>query len=371
MGRDKEGMITLRNIRAAIKVCFDSISNVFAKEEIVLISEGSDWVIHEECLVIKNYLESHRLASVRIATTSIGVRKKIVHFFSENTLVGPHGLRRKKKSNSFILSWFHISEADAYRLGCIPLLNTEVDILHTAAEITEKKLIHYGCDPKKVVRIALDVNLNVFHPITQNEKTILQKQLGLPTDKILIGSFQKDGNGWGEGLEPKRIKGPDIFCDVVENLAKHFPIHIVLTGPARGYIKNRLKKSGIPYSHRYINRYFQIAKYFQAIDLYLITSREEGGPKALLESMATGTPLVSTQVGMVPDIVRDGIDAFVVPVGDTRRIEERSRQLIQDATLQASFRSHVLEKAPLYSSENMADRFYKELYAPLLAKLRS
>lgn len=354
-----------------MRLCLDSIGNVFAKEEIVLISEGLDWVIHEECLVIKNYLESRHLASVRIATTSIGLRKKIVHFFSENTLVGQHGLKRKKGSNCFVLSWFHISEADAHRIDYIPLLNREVDILHTAAEITEKKLIHYGCDPKKIVRIALDVNLSVFYPIAKDKKTILQKQLGLPTDKILIGSFQKDGNGWGEGLEPKLIKGPDIFCDVAENLAKNFPIHIVLTGPARGYVKNRLKKSGIPYSHRYVSHYFQIAKYFQAIDLYLITSREEGGPKALLESMATGTPLVSTQVGMVPDVVRDGIDAFVVPVGDTRRIEERSRQLIQDTTLQASFRSHVLEKAPFYSSENMADRFYKELYAPLLEKLRS
>ena len=35
--------------------------------------------------------------------------------------------------------------------------------------------------------------------------------LGIPEDYTVIGSFQKDGKGWGEGLKPKLIKGPDIL----------------------------------------------------------------------------------------------------------------------------------------------------------------
>ena len=51
--------------------------------------------------------------------------------------------------------------------------------------------------------------------------------------------------GWKEGLKPKMIKGPDIFLKVVELINKKYKIKILLTGPARGYLINGLKKRKI------------------------------------------------------------------------------------------------------------------------------
>jgi len=353
-------------LKALLQIFIDVICNIFTQKELILISEGFDWVIHEECLTIKKYLETHHLASVRIATTPIGLRNKVVHFLSENTLIGPHGLRCKKGSNRFILTWFHISDADKNRVKYISSLNQELDYLHTASEITSEKLIQYGANPEKIIRIALDVNLNTFHSINSDEKILLRKNLGLPEKKILIGSFQKDGNGWGDGLEPKLIKGPDIFCDVVEKLAKDYPIHIVLTGPARGYVKNRLDKYNIPYTHTYLKHYEHVAQYFQAIDMYLITSREEGGPKAIVEGMATGTPVISTRVGMVPDIITNGVNGFIVDTGDTKMIELKARQLIESAALRKSITTAALKEVTQYSSEKMVQNFYDKMYKHLL-----
>lgn len=361
----------MRNVYTLIQLLFDLVGNIFTQKEIVLISEGTDWVIHEECLAIQKHLESRKLATVRISTTPLFLRKKIVHFFSENTLVGKNGVKYKEGSNTFVFTWFHISEQDSYRTRFISFLNSAVDRVHTASSITEQKLLRFGIQKKKLIRIALDVDLKSFFPLEEKEKKLLRKQLGLPTDTILIGSFQKDGNGWGLGLEPKLIKGPDIFCDAVETIAKKYPIHIVLTGPARGYVKRRLEQSNIPFSHTYLKNYAEVARYFQAIDLYLICSREEGGPKAILESMATGVPLVSTRVGMAPDIIENGANGILVDAIDSDAIAQGAISILSSEQLRNHLIKNALEKARGFSSEIMVQKFYEEIYKPLLKQFRN
>ena len=91
-----------------------------------------------------------------------------------------------------------------------------------------------------------------------SKKISLKIKYNLPRDRIIIGSFQKDGVGWGEGNEPKLIKGPDIFCEVIKRLKKDFDIHVFLTGPARGYVKNHLKSNGIPFTHVFLKNYLDL-----------------------------------------------------------------------------------------------------------------
>ena len=55
---------------------------------------------------------------------------------------------------------------------------------------------------------------------------------------------------------------------------------------------------------------------YHALDVYLVSSRQEGGPKAVLESMAVGVPLVTTRVGQATDLVRHGENGWMVDVED-------------------------------------------------------
>lgn len=359
-------MITRLKLKIALTLLFDIIGNVFTTKKLVLISEGFDWVIHEECLAIKKYLESHSITTVRVATSPIGLRNKVVHFLSENTLIGPDGLRYRKGSNHFILTWFHISEADTFRTKYIPELNSEVDFIHTASSITADKLERHGAEKKKIIKIGLDVDPTIFFPITIKDKKVLRKKLNLPNDRVLIGSFQKDGNGWGDGLEPKLIKGPDIFCAVVKKLAEKYPIHVVLTGPARGYVKKCLKEASIPYTHRYLDNYSMVADYFRAIDLYLVCSREEGGPKAILESMASGVPIISTRVGMAPDVIEEGIDGFLANIEDTDQIIKHSMNILDKEEIKLAFIKNGLIKSGGYTTDTMVSAMHDKMYRKLL-----
>jgi glycosyltransferase involved in cell wall biosynthesis len=162
-------------------------------------------------------------------------------------------------------------------------------------------------------------------------------------------------------------KGPDVFCDVVETLAKSHKLFILLSGPARGYVKNRLTKAGIAFYHTgYLPHANDVAPYFKALDIYLIASRIEGGPKAALEAPACGIPLVSTKVGMVRDIVQHGVDGLVTEVDDRQALVQACEAIIKDADLATTLAQNGRQLAEQHSWQNIAQRYYDELYKPIL-----
>jgi len=174
-----------------------------------------------------------------------------------------------------------------------------------------------GIEPDRVRLIPIGVRLDMFSAVAVSSRLEIRRRLEIPEQAFVAGSFQKDGNGWGEGLEPKMIKGPDVLLETLRELKRRIPeLFVLLSGPARGYVKRGLSAAGIPFRHLFTRRYAEIPPLYHALDVCLVTSRQEGGPKAVLESMASGIPLVTTRVGQAMDLVRDGENGFMVPVDD-------------------------------------------------------
>lgn len=185
-----------------------------------------------------------------------------------------------------------------------------------------------GIDPSKVFLIPIGINNDFFPFRTAEQKRLARGELGIPQSAFVIGSFQKDGVGWGDGMEPKLIKGPDVFVDTLKILKKDIPeIFVLLSGPARGFVKRGLEEARIPYKHVYLRSYPEVAKLFQTLDLYLVSSRQEGGPKAVLESMASGVPLVTTHVGQAMDLVKHGENAWMTNVEDAEALASFALQV--------------------------------------------
>ena len=65
-----------------------------------------------------------------------------------------------------------------------------------------------------------------------------------------------------------------------------------------------------------------MAEVYPAIDVCLVASRDEGGPRAVLESMATRVPLVTTKVGQAADLVRHGENGWMVEPEDVDGLVE-------------------------------------------------
>jgi glycosyltransferase involved in cell wall biosynthesis len=178
-----------------------------------------------------------------------------------------------------------------------------IDLIVVSTSITQSRLISWGIPEDKIVKIYIGLDSKIFNARTETEKLISRNNLGFGPDEFVVGSFQKDGIGWGNGFKPKLIKGPDIFVKTVQELAKNIKVSVLLTGPSRGYLVSVLKEAGIKFKHYEVGNYLDIPFFYHALDLYLITSREEGGPKGLIEALASGVPVVSTPVGMCVDLL--------------------------------------------------------------------
>lgn len=143
----------------------------------------------------------------------------------------------------------------------------------------------------------------------EHRKKECRKELDLNYDDYIIGSFQRDTEGH-DLSSPKLSKGPDLFCDYVERVhywTSQFTnkkgVHVLLGGWRRQYVINRLEAKGIPYTYIEMAPQKKLLQMYGALDLYVVSSRTEGGPQAVIECSAMKVPIYSTKVGIASDIL--------------------------------------------------------------------
>ncbi|WP_311945920.1 glycosyltransferase family 4 protein [Halomonas piscis] len=106
-----------------------------------------------------------------------------------------------------------------------------------------------------------------------------------------------------------------------------------------------------------------IGSYLPALDVFAFPSRNEGLGSVLLDAMHAGVPVVASQVGGIPDIVRDGDTGLLFPPGDGAALAERLTRL-RDAALRQTLAEQAGRRLADYSPDAMANA-YLALYAPL------
>lgn len=98
-------------------------------------------------------------------------------------------------------------------------------------------------------------------------------------------------------------------------------------------------------------------------DICVFAGNNEGMPNALLEAKAAGLPSVAFRADGVADVVRDGIDGFIVPFGDTGQFARQLARLIEDATLRSEYRQNArLDVEQRFSIGKIAKRYVQEVY---------
>lgn len=231
---------------------------------------------------------------------------------------------------------------------------------HNAARIDRIQVTHAemhelvttaGVPVERVFKIPIGIDLEHF-PLGPERQG----------STFVIGSFLKDGVGMEDGLEPKLLKGPDTFVAVVERLRDVIPeLSVLLTGPARGYVRRELERLGIPHDHVVLSSRDDLARAYHGVDVCLVTSRQEGGPKAVLEAMATGVPLVTTRVGQAAELVRDGENGLLADVDDVDALVAAVERVHADGELRARMRAAGRETAEAHAEERL-DQLWARLF---------
>jgi glycosyltransferase involved in cell wall biosynthesis len=222
-----------------------------------------------------------------------------------------------------------------------------IDRVQVTHDEMHELVLNAGVPAERVFKIPIGVDLEHF-PLGPERKR----------SAFVIGSFVKDGVGMEEGLEPKLLKGPDTFVAVVARLREVIPeLSVLLTGPARGYVRRELDRLGLPHRHVMAASRDELAGAYHGADVCLVTSRQEGGPKAMLEAMATGVPLVTTSVGHATELVRDGQNGLLVDVDDVDALVAAVERVHSDGELRARLRAAGRETAEAHAEERLDPRW--------------
>lgn len=177
----------------------------------------------------------------------------------------------------------------------------------------------------------VDVPIYRFPYWVLSEMTVPKQAVDKTSDNcILIGSFQKDGEG--NTNNPKLSKGPDIFLRVMEKIKDKYSIKVILTGYNRRYMIEGLRKLNIPFE--YYEKTKDISALYDTLDWYFVTSRREGGPQAVLEASYRKVKILSTDVGIAPEVLHSdcicrNVNAFVTKFEDgVDRVEENYNNVV-------------------------------------------
>jgi glycosyltransferase involved in cell wall biosynthesis len=102
-------------------------------------------------------------------------------------------------------------------------------------------------------------------------------------------------------------------------------------GPEEAALKTRIQALGLTKRVRMPGFRPDGRRVLGLMDVYLMSSEFEGLPIALLEAMALGKPVVATAVGGIPEVVQDGQEGFLAPVGGVEVLADYSLSLLSDS----------------------------------------
>jgi glycosyltransferase involved in cell wall biosynthesis len=183
-----------------------------------------------------------------------------------------------------------------------------------------------GADMGRVFRVPYGVDVDLFKPATVAQKKVMRERLGLSNAAPIIGFFAKKASNDDDR------KGTDVFADAVMLLHRELPqAGVLIVGPGWQDLVGKFREAGIPCAWMpFVEDSRDIPSLYHALDFYWVTARVEGGPVPLLEGMSSEVCCLTTAVGLAREVVRDGVNAALLPMNDASAFAAKTVELWRD-----------------------------------------
>jgi len=178
----------------------------------------------------------------------------------------------------------------------------------------EQLLPAAGVSRARIVTIPNAVDAQRFSPASAQRRQELRTRLGLPADRTLLLYIGR----------LSRAKGVDMLVQAAPQLmSRHPQLCLIIVGSGQGSfddceaeLARFVRNAGLHDAVRMHGATDRVADYLQAADLCIFPSDYEGFGVGLIEALATGTPVLSTPVGIARELVREGETGFGFPTRD-------------------------------------------------------
>ena len=204
---------------------------------------------------------------------------------------------------------------------------------------------------------------------------------GIPTDEYAPDPDRRVQWRQAHGIEPHatvlthvgRFAPPKNHALLIEAFAQvrsDAPLYLLLVGS--GELENAVREQvaglGLQGRVRFLGVRADVADILRASDVFVLSSRWEGNPMSVMEAMAAGLPVVSTAVGGVPELVREGETGLLVPSEDAGALAQALQALVDDPVRRQAMGATARQHAVAHFDIRHTVRMYEELYERLLAR---
>lgn len=158
------------------------------------------------------------------------------------------------------------------------------------------------------------------------------------------------------------VKGFDRLIDAFARLGEcsdGWRLVILGEGNDRAELSHQIHELGLVERVQMPGAVGNMAEWFLAADLYVLTSRSEGFPNVLMEALAHGCPAVAFDTGGSSQIIRHGIDGYLVPQNDLDCLVTTLRRLMTDEDLREQFASQADDAKHRFAVSLMIERYEK------------
>ena len=223
-----------------------------------------------------------------------------------------------------------------------------------------EKSVRFGIDSRRVFTVLQGIDGDVFFPTNGAKRSALREQYGIPAPARVVL--------FCGGIVER--KGVDLLLKAWQVVLAQSPeAQLLLAGPEggpddpggrfRASMISRIEQPEYRNSIRFIGLRNDIPDLMRASDVFVLPSRMEGTPNVVLAAMASGLPVVLTELGGVSGVfVRDQSEGFVVPQEDWQTLANRLGTLLRDENLAARIGESARERAVSeYSLDLAADQY--------------
>ncbi len=215
--------------------------------------------------------------------------------------------------------------------------NSNLSLYITVSENDRQSLLQSNIPNEKIELIYNAVNTNpqnIFHNADQ-----IHQQFSIPHDSIICIAVGR----------LVAIKGFDILIQsahLLKKASENIHFLIVGDGECKEELLNQVKTLGLEKNVTFAGyqEREKVLSLVKSSDIFIMPSRYEGTPIALLEAGSLGVPIIASKVGGIPELVQDQLHAILVPPEDPQSLAQAVMRIIKDKKLAETLSTNAVER---------------------------